>query len=749
LAVARADLFDRCEVESAGEHAHAAEQAPLLLAEERIAPLHGGVKGTLRTVGAPCGLRQQGEQIVEMRRDVRRIEAGHARCRELDRERQSVHAEADFCEEAAGALGVGRSLCVRPGALSKQLNRGACRDLIEARVRPDHGQWGESVGRLAVDPQRLSARREDSKVGESRCQRGGEIGDGRHHVLAIVDHKERDALGKPARERVGVGLAAQPRQPELGRHLSRDEIDRTQRAQPNDGHSAWKIHGTRRRHRHRERGLAYASRSNQRRDRSGGDALADVPDLAVPAEEPPRAYHRQSRMRCAGLCVLRNAHKVSIALATTRGQGPIARVKEHEAFACRSKYSVRVASCAGSQKMLVTRLRGTRGVRSAVLGLPDGRRRLCVLRWASCSGWRVEQAAAANSRSLRGTASADAGIGFVLASAAAARLGGQWPAPPGDARPTMTSARSRLTWWGVQCRRQNPITLPFVLAADRESHRVSALFEETPHTRTVGFHSRRRAYSQVLATPGASAHQAQALAGHLARCHARYLNNTVNMVHMPAAALPSISFCQLVAKLDKRANSTKAKSPVLPGLFRSLRGGDSFDVPRDFCGDSRGARGLIRVPRQNVTLHRRTSATWFRCIGKGCHARPASVDWPRAVVPAIVDLMQAFEPRLPPLTTGPDSVIRVAGTRVSLETIVYAFDAGSSAEEIVEQYPTLSLSNVYAVISYALDNRQSVDEYVALRRQGTDALRAQIEKRWPAHGLRDRLLARSKKASPG
>ena len=69
--------------------------------------------------------------------------------------------------------------------------------------------------------------------------------------------------------------------------------------------------------------------------------------------------------------------------------------------------------------------------------------------------------------------------------------------------------------------------------------------------------------------------------------------------------------------------------------------------------------------------------------------------------------------------------------------------------EIVEQYPTLSLSNVYAVISCALDHRKSVDEYVAQRRQGTDALRAEIEKRWPAHGLRDRLVARRKKASPG
>jgi hypothetical protein len=33
----------------------------------------------------------------------------------------------------------------------------------------------------------------------------------------------------------------------------------------------------------------------------------------------------------------------------------------------------------------------------------------------------------------------------------------------------------------------------------------------------------------------------------------------------------------------------------------------------------------------------------------------------------------------------PDGVIRVTGTRESLETIVYAFDAGSSAEEILER----------------------------------------------------------------
>ena len=110
--------------------------------------------------------------------------------------------------------------------------------------------------------------------------------------------------------------------------------------------------------------------------------------------------------------------------------------------------------------------------------------------------------------------------------------------------------------------------------------------------------------------------------------------------------------------------------------------------------------------------------------------------------------MQAFEAKVPPLTTGPEGVIRVAGTRVSLETVVYAFDAGSSAEEIAEQYPALSLGNVYAVIAYLLDNRDSVDVYVAARREKAEALRGEIEERWPAQGLRARLLARQAKA-PG
>ncbi len=108
--------------------------------------------------------------------------------------------------------------------------------------------------------------------------------------------------------------------------------------------------------------------------------------------------------------------------------------------------------------------------------------------------------------------------------------------------------------------------------------------------------------------------------------------------------------------------------------------------------------------------------------------------------------MQAFQAKPPPLATGPDGIVRVAGSRVSLETLVTAFDAGGTAEEIVQQYPSLDLATVYAVISYALDHRADVDGYVARRRDEARALRALVETHLPPAGVRDRLLARRRPA---
>jgi len=62
-----------------------------------------------------------------------------------------------------------------------------------------------------------------------------------------------------------------------------------------------------------------------------------------------------------------------------------------------------------------------------------------------------------------------------------------------------------------------------------------------------------------------------------------------------------------------------------------------------------------------------------------------------------------------PLTIGEDGVIRVGKTRVTLDTVVYAFQDGATAEEIASQYPSLDLSDVYLVIAYYLKHRAEVE----------------------------------------
>lgn len=94
-----------------------------------------------------------------------------------------------------------------------------------------------------------------------------------------------------------------------------------------------------------------------------------------------------------------------------------------------------------------------------------------------------------------------------------------------------------------------------------------------------------------------------------------------------------------------------------------------------------------------------------------------------------------------------DGVIRVAGTRVQLESVVVAFDAGASAEEIAQQYTSLDLADVYAVISYVLGNEAAVRDYVAKRTESARTLRAEVERSVPLDGIRQRLLARRQQAS--
>jgi len=95
-----------------------------------------------------------------------------------------------------------------------------------------------------------------------------------------------------------------------------------------------------------------------------------------------------------------------------------------------------------------------------------------------------------------------------------------------------------------------------------------------------------------------------------------------------------------------------------------------------------------------------------------------------------------------PLSADPDGVVRVGGTRVTLDTVVGAFEEGATAEEIVQQYSSLNLADVYAVIGYYLRRQAEIKEYLRERKQQADQVRKQNEARFKPHGMRERLLAR-------
>lgn len=56
----------------------------------------------------------------------------------------------------------------------------------------------------------------------------------------------------------------------------------------------------------------------------------------------------------------------------------------------------------------------------------------------------------------------------------------------------------------------------------------------------------------------------------------------------------------------------------------------------------------------------------------------------------------------------------VSGTRVSLDSVVYAFNRGDSPERILERYPALEKpARVYGAIAFYLDHQREIDRYLA------------------------------------
>ena len=101
-----------------------------------------------------------------------------------------------------------------------------------------------------------------------------------------------------------------------------------------------------------------------------------------------------------------------------------------------------------------------------------------------------------------------------------------------------------------------------------------------------------------------------------------------------------------------------------------------------------------------------------------------------------------------PLETDKHGAIRVGGTRVTLDTLVAAYKRGATAEEIMQQYPSLKLVDIYFAIGYYLRWQEEVEAYLKEREQRADEVRRLYATPVDLQMLRDRLAARKGDARP-
>jgi len=59
-----------------------------------------------------------------------------------------------------------------------------------------------------------------------------------------------------------------------------------------------------------------------------------------------------------------------------------------------------------------------------------------------------------------------------------------------------------------------------------------------------------------------------------------------------------------------------------------------------------------------------------------------------------------------------DGTYQIGDTRVSLDSVIYAYHRGSSPEAIQRSYPSLTLEQIHGSLAFYLSHKQEIDEYL-------------------------------------
>jgi uncharacterized protein (DUF433 family) len=102
----------------------------------------------------------------------------------------------------------------------------------------------------------------------------------------------------------------------------------------------------------------------------------------------------------------------------------------------------------------------------------------------------------------------------------------------------------------------------------------------------------------------------------------------------------------------------------------------------------------------------------------------------------------SLEPIALPLVTSDKGVVFVKGTRIPIDVIIDEYLEGATAEDIVQNYSSLKLSDVHAVLSYYLSHKQEVDAYLVEQEALAERKYVEIAERSDQKAIRQRLLSR-------
>lgn len=89
-----------------------------------------------------------------------------------------------------------------------------------------------------------------------------------------------------------------------------------------------------------------------------------------------------------------------------------------------------------------------------------------------------------------------------------------------------------------------------------------------------------------------------------------------------------------------------------------------------------------------------------------------------------------------PTKFGEAETIRIKGHRISIEHVIQLFQEGMEPGQIQQEYPSLSLEEIYATITYYLHNKAAVDDYIERGEKIADAFYQEHSLKEPTPGMK-------------